>query len=986
MNTLEQLTAFCNTYFQHVVWEEFRQIPPVVTDARSTVVTGSLRLPYIRFSLIPSDELVEKSHGVISTTELQVFKDEKLGHNLKRLLAMNSRGYHLYYFCNQVRSDLLSGQKYATNDDIERRLFIPLDFDFALPCSTEDLEDALGMKFAAAIKSSSDEHGKSKYHCLIPIYFEGELAAEWRVAIEQLQRILCSDPIADEKRIMRAPGSINWKYAHKPLCELVYAAEEYEVYDLKDIQKCTGTFSVDSSFTALLGELMAAKASQSLNKNSKKSQTLKKQNEENVPVHSSAPEDLLGWRAALEHCETEGSEPLYDSRCGFRHNALRRWGAQMAYERLEFSKIHRNLLTLAQKAFDKDYSATRDFGALVKSMKKFSVGIEKAQEYFSGEYGDTTESMEDNQGATSGNVVPLPKESKQIEALSLLEYAHSLASILPNETQEEYIRFLSGACILAHRAQSKTSGIYEPICKWLLERLIGLKMCREGALVVPEFTKRHDGRILLGPRYLDESECKSFLTEYISAICIAVSTHKKELHALKSIKDQGSKFIVGISAKGSVMSSLIQGMTGKILLSNNKTLQPSDIIIFQNGIYKLSGGNDRTEIAAGFKEEKETLWFDQARWLYSNPIQCWFNDELFLNGHAKGSKLELMPLLNAFLEDTFSGEENKSTREELFFRIVGYCLIRGNPYQKFFGFVGATGAGKGVACEIIEALCGVLNTHRLTYASLSEPWGLAPLENKTFCIIDEAESADRRIHENAMSKLKMYTGANQVSSRKMHSHERVIDTSAKLIITCNKELSFSDTGGALGRRFICLYFSNTKKQTEQISTLSLKIAQREGDLLASWAAMQLGNSWNEGLNLFEMESSAALQEGREEVENTTSPVLNILRKFVRPVKDHRVNSALLGEFVNLAIKLDKISKPTSRLERVIKDSMKRLGYGYHRTNINRGFKDCKINSIELVDLFEMTAEELGKKFSQSSYRVEIYEILGLTNDDHEHSF
>ena len=94
--------------------------------------------------------------------------------------------------------------------------------------------------------------------------------------------------------------------------------------------------------------------------------------------------------------------------------------------------------------------------------------------------------------------------------------------------------------------------------------------------------------------------------------------------------------------------------------------------------------------------------------------------------------------------------------------IFGYLLTGDTRMQKIFLWIGPTRSGRGTMREVLENLVGYENTTTTSAESLSGPFGLSTLMNKTVAIMGDARTGDSHDTAVMMDRLLRISGCDPV--------------------------------------------------------------------------------------------------------------------------------------------------------------------------------------------------------------------------------
>lgn len=419
------------------------------------------------------------------------------------LRTINLRGYDIFYFCNVVRPDC-SGN--ANNKDITRRLFLPLDIDYRLPMSVEEVESELGLRFAAVVKTSEREF--PHYQLLLGINTD-----EDETDLAALARRFCSlvgsDPIGDAKRILRLPGLVNWKgmtsEGGESRASLV-RRDIRDVYGLPDACDAMARAGANGNFAQLAALKVAGGALGTVRSGG-------------VSVgNGNGKGHFPRWDRALELAE----RGEISAGKGQRHNALLVWGGQMSSDGLSLENVIGNLDVLAAKACETSYlndeEAARDYSKLRSAVRikwaeiaselneiNIESGIEEA------EWRDAPDS-----GVTPGaerkseeKVTPVTRAL----TYNLLEFASRIAKQMQGETDAHYENFLGECLAGANFFFQKNVGDINQLANAVCSRLEWCACLTGGAFCCPVLT--NIGKFFLSSRSLGEGEARNFVRQIL---------------------------------------------------------------------------------------------------------------------------------------------------------------------------------------------------------------------------------------------------------------------------------------------------------------------------------------------------------------------------------------------------------------------------------------------------------------------------------------
>lgn len=1040
--SVEEIKRFCNHFWTH----------PYFTAETSP--THSIRL-----SFLPSKYMGSNYGGKLPVRGIPSEGDvsrKDLEEKIPRILANNQRGFDCYYFCNPVRSGKI--EKYARNEDIAQRIYLPLDLDFRLPCSVDELTGEFGLEPWAVIESSC-RNGSSRYQILYALDISESVGEH---ALRELSRDLCwvfgSDPIHEPKRILRLPGTINWKGVEQggeaSEAKIVRLGDKESVWPFDELRHAVKAFESE----ALSKELRSLGLKPVSAGGKIDDAALGILRGDNRAIYGS-------WKEALE----KGKEGKWSIGEGGRHNALCTWGVQMAASRLPWNDILRNLETLRRVAFEIPYEDDRDFGRLVQGVKQkwesidgeldAVMGCGKEGEGGEGEVvgGEETvtapecsdqvenslpleingnESLVTNVGDTehSGGVTieqaqqgpaaprppqppqsiqpPQPSQPPQKNVNYLVEFARRLSLRGDGESEKDYLDFLAQVLAAANFFSNKKIGNISRLGQLLAARLEWAGCARGRFYSVPRWYSSAIPH--WGMSELNEDQATVLIKDFISELSAQVVRNRKKIQdhpavvaSNASVKEPQYVF----AAQGALMSQAVTDVLDRgSTIDISESSGQENIIAFQNGYFELdkwargeigiddpvralrecwhpnraSEGKDVKGVRRGLSWQK-----------YFNAIACDFDFEgalaylqARLDGQKQPASILETPQFDAFLETPFPGEEEKDSWIGLL-RIIGYCFLPDNPVQKYFYFEGLAGGGKGTIAELILSLVGGKNSSRLQFSRLlSDAW-LGPLEGKSVVLIDEAESADIKVHKVGVSELARVTGGDFASARKLYGDSRDIRCTQKFILTTNRALEADDIAGQQARRAVPLNFSRKPAPGAVVERLYARIARSEGHNIATKGVIELALAWKFGAQVFsEGLNSHSFTRGRERFEEATAGVRTFLERVVIKLPTSssiHCPSGLLLHLAEIWAERKDHKHMLKGMDRRIVAEMEALGFEYGRMLTlpmsnqglkeghsvrGRGYRSATIDPESLLELLEMSPVEVCKALRKRNEKAE----------------
>jgi phage/plasmid-associated DNA primase len=154
-------------------------------------------------------------------------------------------------------------------------------------------------------------------------------------------------------------------------------------------------------------------------------------------------------------------------------------------------------------------------------------------------------------------------------------------------------------------------------------------------------------------------------------------------------------------------------------------------------------------------------------------------------------------------------------------------------------------AGKGVICNVVEAMVGKDKTIGYNLRRLLSNFGLYPLLNAQVALVGEVELT-RGEHVAVLEMLKSITGQDPQTIEIKHNptmFSAVLPT--KFIISCNGLPNFKDPSGALANRMLLLSFNRSFAGQEDATLFEMKL-RPEIEGICLWALEGLKRVRTEG--------------------------------------------------------------------------------------------------------------------------------------------
>ncbi len=396
-------------------------------------------------------------------------------------------------------------------------------------------------------------------------------------------------------------------------------------------------------------------------------------------------------------------------------------------------------------------------------------------------------------------------------------------------------------------------------------------------------------------------------------------------------------------------------------------------IVTQGGIYDVSGGVWRANKDA-WREHPNVVWnnFDvqiakRCAAILRDPLKGNFGQRIALCLEAEGCVG-----MSKFLDDSFPDDIETWG---LVFTIMGYCMLRENPYQVCFNFHGITRTGKTTLASLICELIGRGNYASLDYGDFGREYeGVIKAVGKLVMFVDEAEGEDVKEHARVLRTLKKVTSDKPMSVRGIYKAAIETRIGAKILMTTNKALEIEDTSGALQRRMIVLKFDNPA--VNPVESLELKILQGEHKALCTLAMVALRYKWNEGRRMFDVAGSVARTEGALELAQSTDKIRAALDSMFIHTEDEAdvVPWALVRAVVQVALEQEGGRAATERtLTKTIRSTLKIMGIQNSRTDQTRTSVESNRQGVYTVKKMKLNREKLIAE-------MPIYDVIRVTKE------
>jgi len=129
-------------------------------------------------------------------------------------------------------------------------------------------------------------------------------------------------------------------------------------------------------------------------------------------------------------------------------------------------------------------------------------------------------------------------------------------------------------------------------------------------------------------------------------------------------------------------------------------------------------------------------------------------------------------------------------------QIFGYCLVHGQPAQRFFILCGEANNGKSVVLQVLTRILGQDNVSDVPLENFGQRFALSSTIGKLANICDDLSGSDKV----AEGVLKRYTGGRSIEVERKHENKFTMRPSAKLVYATNQVSKFRDKTQGIWRR------------------------------------------------------------------------------------------------------------------------------------------------------------------------------------------
>lgn len=963
---------------------------------------------------------------IVSTQEI-VLEQKAIGETeLRKIIAYNDKGFDVYYFMNAVEK---GWRGYARDENVVARLWFAIDLDFQLPCSIEELCDEFGLKPSIVVSTSNRggvrhhqilwgvEYGYGKVGNAVSGGLSGDLdrVKDLKLLARDVCNCFTSDNISDAKRLLRLPGTQNWKSANPDgsgtsQSQLIYSSVASDgtgaaiCYPVDEFSAAVERFAA----SGLAGEL----ASLGFREKSKGGRAAGEKGE------------YGSWVDALDRARAG----QWTAGIGARHNALCSWGVQMAASGMFWRDVESRIRELRLGAFEEGYTDDDNFEAVVRGVRRkweeiqgetdelirladdpgneLEIGSRPGTtkmhnifheqedpeivEDFTAFSPDHSEKNEDeNGGEDKGedlNAV-LSEPPEELDPEKPWDYATRLAKRCEDESEAHWIDYLGRVLAAALLFDDSRDGSAVPLGRLLWARLAYTGCEHFGRYSAP--VRYREPFEYWGIEILSTERARILIKDFLHQLSVECKRHRQKLAAHRAVLSANAgkkKPRDSFASGGSLEVKAVLDVLDRQGSGAGETLSDEGIISFQNGYFDLNLWNVVNGSDGTIEKKIRRCWFPNSEkqcagvrrsvsWLrYRHTCAVDFSLEAALLWAENGAVAA--PKMDYFLGSAVGG--NAADIVGLY-RIVGYCLLADNPFQKYFYFEGIAGTGKGTMAEIILAIAGKHQSGRVAVQRFESDAWLGPLEGKGVVLVDEAEDVSPATHKKMLLELARVTGEPAVASRKLHRDSGEIRSTQKFVLTTNKTLETDDQSGQQARRIVPINF-RFKPKGQIVPNLWKQIVLGDGSLIATRACLELAAGWHFQERLFSagVEAGEALTLGRERFLETTGGLNEFLDKIIDRdgpglssllltaicqvwIQETGGRGHLLQQLeVKIKQELTKISDWKEKIPHPISEKGLTAGYAAR----GKGFSGLGINMTELLSEIGVSEERFIELFSK----------------------
>ena len=341
-----------------------------------------------------------------------------------------------------------------------------------------------------------------------------------------------------------------------------------------------------------------------------------------------------------------------------------------------------------------------------------------------------------------------------------------------------------------------------------------------------------------------------------------------------------------------------------------------NLIPFQNGVYDL--------------ETKEFMHFEPEMFFTSKlPVKY--------NPQAK------CPTIECIFRDIVNNPTD-------LYELIGYCLYRYYPYQKFFFLFGSGGNGKSLFLSILRAVIGSENISSTNTDGLQkDKFASAGLHRKLVAIAGESSYSILRNTET----IKQLTGGDKVRAERKWGHPFSFVNYAKLIIATNELPATTDKTSAFYRRLYLIEFPNKITGTDkEVKGLIHKIDPVEFEGLAFKALQHLVGFIERGFYFKNDQAEDAL---RDRYERLTNPLRVFIDEFCEEDANGYIPKWIFRDAFN---RWQRLKGEREWNDTRIGTAMKDMGYDAAQKTVSPG---KTLNTLNRVNTLFLTVVKTYRK-------------------------
>lgn len=183
-----------------------------------------------------------------------------------------------------------------------------------------------------------------------------------------------------------------------------------------------------------------------------------------------------------------------------------------------------------------------------------------------------------------------------------------------------------------------------------------------------------------------------------------------------------------------------------------------------------------------------------------------------------------------FIREVTGGKNGLSI---LLQQMFGYLISTDTSQQRIFFLLGPPAGGKGTVLRMIEALCGSINVHTPTIASLGSTLELEAMIAKSVILVTDLNCADKMKMSAATTVLNMMSGEDTLGIGRKYKKALSLRLPGRAVLAGNSLPNFGDQVAAIARRLLLMPFKVSFQGREDYG-LEAKLRAELGGIL-NWA-------------------------------------------------------------------------------------------------------------------------------------------------------